>query len=156
MGKNDSCRIVFFIIIVEGISLFNKDLRHRLTEPIDTLLDIPYHEEIILSRHTLKDHILRCVGVLIFINQHKSKLLRKFLCKRCFFPCTIFFFDQQLHCKMFQIRKVKQASYLLCLHQPSVVVEHKLKQCLDSRTKKTDILRKTFLIHTKQLFGKLL
>ena len=154
--EDDSCRIVLAVVVVEGVALFDEDFRHRLPKAVDTLLDIPDHEEIVRAGDTLEDHVLGGVGVLVFVHQHKGKLFGKLLCKGGLFPFSLFFLHQKLHRKVLEVRKVQQPALPLFLHQAAVIVEHQVEQRLDARAQKADILQKARLIDAEQVLVELL
>ena len=141
--------------IEEGVALLDEDFRHRLTEAVDALLNIPDHEQVVLSGNTAENHVLGGIGVLILVDQHKGKALGQLLCQRGTQIFSVFLPNQQLHRKMLQIRKIQQTALALGIHQPAVIVENQLKQRLDAGTQEADVLQKILLAGAEQPFAQL-
>jgi len=93
-----------------GIVFFHKKLRSRQTEAVDTLLDVPHHEQVVrsalLSRDRPKKRLLHMIAVLILVDHdllvHVAELLRRSARLLCL--CI----HENLQCEMLQIVKIHQ------------------------------------------------
>ena len=105
-----------------SIILLHKQLRPCQPEPVDTLLHVPYHENIIfpliLFRHTCQYQLLDKIAVLVFIYEDLLIAFSQFSGRVSLYDLPVFLFYQYLQGKMFHIPEVYQILITLFLCIP--------------------------------------
>ena len=99
-----------------GIVFFHEKFRSCETEPVNTLLYIPDHENIIfptlLSGNGAKQCLLHFVAVLILVDHDLFKSIPEFFRSLFRFFCLLIYKD--LQCKVFHVMKVHQIFPAFC------------------------------------------
>ena len=67
LEQNQLAICLFFLV---GLKLVIKNLRIRLTEAVDRLLDISHHEAVTPIRQELQHPLLSMVGILVLIDHN--------------------------------------------------------------------------------------
>ena len=109
---------LFFTILQRiPVIFFHKKLRHSHTEPVDTLLHISYHKNILTSvypaRHHCGEKFLYTVTVLIFVHHNFLITLGQFSGSLGRFQNISLFLHQDLQCQMLHIHKIQDILFSL-------------------------------------------
>ena len=147
-----------------GIVFLHKKLRSRQAEPIDALLHISHHEDVIAPagnlRHTRQDRLLYQVAVLILVDHHFVKPLLIFRRHRRWDKLSFLLHCQDLQGKLLHIIEVDHIPALLLLPEQSGKISDKPCQRLHRPAGCRHICRPLFTGRIKvrllQLLHKLL
>ncbi len=123
-------------------------------KPIDALLDISHHKQIMpafrLHGNRTHDLFLYLVAVLILIYHDLRKMPAEFFCGMTRPSCL--FIHKDLECKMLNIRKINNSLFSLFFTHSLCIFKCQTYQLFEKRTQ-TFLLRKQhFQFHSKILF----
>ena len=132
-----------------------EDLRHRLPEAVDALLDIAHKEQVaFVAGNGGKDHVLQFIGVLIFIHHDLHAVLAERSRQFGFLPV---FIHQQRQRQMLHVVEGKGVILLLAGEQVFGIALDAGDELPRDRREHPAILRKILLGHKHvvgQLFGR--
>ena len=128
---NAPCQRIVLAVIQRRTA--KEQRRLRLTEAIDTLLDVAYHEHAVFPRKAAHNRFLNRTGILILIDKHVAIAVMQRAAN-----CFAF---QRPDCAVLQIVEIHQAPLTLERAIESVICTHQLRKAPQRRGSQRDILR---------------